>query len=76
MLNGIGVGLGDARRFKEATLAVTRLWNDLRLAHGCKDRAGKPVLNDRRLRDTESGLSNIRGPIPDTFGVGQRVFRS
>ncbi len=34
MLNGIGVGLGDARRFKEATLAVTRLWNDLRLAHG------------------------------------------
>jgi len=34
MLNGIGAGLGDARRFQEATLAVTRLWNDLRLAHG------------------------------------------
>jgi hypothetical protein len=74
MLNGIGAGLGDARRFQEATLAVTRLWNDLRLAHGSKDRAEKPVLNDRRLRDTESGSSNIRGPIPNTFGVGLRVF--
>ncbi len=34
MLDGIDVGLGDARQFKEATHAVTRLRNDLRLAHG------------------------------------------
>jgi hypothetical protein len=39
-----------------------------------KNRAGKPVLNDRRLRDTESGSSNMRGPIPNTFGVGHRAF--
>ena len=76
MLNGISAGMGDARRFKEATLAVTRLWNDLRLAHGCKDRTEKPVLNDRHLRDTEGDSSNIRRPIPNTFGVGQRFFRS
>ena len=47
MLNGIIAGLGDARQSKEATLAATRLWNDLRLARGCKDRAEKPALNDR-----------------------------
>jgi hypothetical protein len=76
MLNGIVAGLGDARQSKEATLAATRLWNDLRLAHGCKDRAEKPVLNDRRLRDTESDSGNIRRPISNSFGVGQRVFRT
>jgi hypothetical protein len=75
MLNRIGAGLGDARRFKEATLAVTRLWNDLRLAHGCKDRAEEPVLNDRCQRHRERFQQYTRAD-PEYVGVGLCVFRS
>src|ERR1035438_375239 len=65
MLKGISVGLGDARRFKEATLAVTRLWNDLRLAHGCKDRAEEPALNDR--------CQATQGAIPAIYAGRSRI---
>src|SRR5271170_2920844 len=61
MLNEIDAGLGDARRPKEATLAVTRLWNDLRLAHGCKDRAEEPAFNDRCQATQEAVLAIYAG---------------